>query len=217
VAIIPVGTANNIARAFGVTGAPHELAETWRLDRYRRLNVGLATGPWGRQRFVEGVGIGMLAAAMEKPFAKLSGAVKLLAAREDLRKKLRKAKPINVKFGIDGESLRTKEVFGIEIVNIAYVGPALALPSAADAGKGKLSLIVIGERERDAILSWIDAPRGRLIPLRTRPARKIEFSWKNTPVRLDGEVMDVPDGRQSATAQVDGSTVKVLVSSTRIE
>src|SRR5690606_10418925 len=34
-AIVPLGTANNIARSLGIAGTPPHLAEGWRLDHWR--------------------------------------------------------------------------------------------------------------------------------------------------------------------------------------
>ena len=57
IAIIPLGSANNIARSFGIAGTPHEIAESWDLHRYQPFQVGNAQGPWGERQFVEGVGL----------------------------------------------------------------------------------------------------------------------------------------------------------------
>ncbi|HEX9455751.1 MAG TPA: diacylglycerol kinase family protein, partial [Candidatus Binatia bacterium] len=62
IAILPVGTANNIAHALGLTGlALDSLIGEW--DSARRVNfdVGEAKGPWGSTYFIEGVGVGLFA------------------------------------------------------------------------------------------------------------------------------------------------------------
>lgn len=45
VAILPLGTANNIARSLGIAGTPHELAESWHIEHARKLDIGAANGP----------------------------------------------------------------------------------------------------------------------------------------------------------------------------
>ena len=57
-AIIPAGTANNIARSLGICGAPLAAIAEWDMNRRRRLDVGNAHGPWGCRAFVEGIGFG---------------------------------------------------------------------------------------------------------------------------------------------------------------
>ena len=57
-AILALGSANNIARSFKVAGAPLELAKGWDLKRWAPFDIGLVTGSWGQRRFVEAVGLG---------------------------------------------------------------------------------------------------------------------------------------------------------------
>ena len=62
VAILPSGTANNIARSLGLLKRPfEELVRGWRDARRVKLDVGIAYGPWGQRYFVEGLGAGLFA------------------------------------------------------------------------------------------------------------------------------------------------------------
>ena len=62
VAILPAGTANNIARSLGLLKQPfEELVRGWRDARRVQLDVGIAAGPWGERYFVEGLGAGLFA------------------------------------------------------------------------------------------------------------------------------------------------------------
>jgi diacylglycerol kinase family enzyme len=61
VAIFPLGTANNIARSFGIAGTPQELVEAWKIDHTHPLDVGLVKASRGTSRFVEGFGVGLFA------------------------------------------------------------------------------------------------------------------------------------------------------------
>src|SRR6476646_1552480 len=60
-AILPTGTANNIATSLGILGDPAAIVASWSRHDIRRVDVGLARGPWGETRFVESVGLGLLA------------------------------------------------------------------------------------------------------------------------------------------------------------
>jgi diacylglycerol kinase (ATP) len=60
-AILPLGTANNIARSLGIEGDADALLECVRKHLTRSLDVGSIKGPWGRRRFAEGLGVGLLA------------------------------------------------------------------------------------------------------------------------------------------------------------
>ena len=63
-AILPIGTANNIARAVGITDEIDELIPKLRFAKPRRLNVGIVKGPWGKLKFFEAVGFGIVAEAI---------------------------------------------------------------------------------------------------------------------------------------------------------
>ncbi len=58
-AILPIGTANNIAKSLGVLGSMRNLIAGWRRAERRRLTVGTVTSRWGAMRFVESVGVGV--------------------------------------------------------------------------------------------------------------------------------------------------------------
>ena len=58
-AILPIGTANNIAKSLGALGSFSELIAGWRRAQRRRLAVGTVATRWGSMRFVESVGVGV--------------------------------------------------------------------------------------------------------------------------------------------------------------
>src|SRR5680860_1361126 len=64
--ILPLGTANNIARCLSITGEAETLIKRLRGAPEKRLDVGIAIGPWGRRYFVESVGWGALAEAVDR-------------------------------------------------------------------------------------------------------------------------------------------------------
>ena len=65
IAILPMGTANNIGHALGLTGrAIESLITEWETARRLNFDMGEAEGPWGSKYFVEGVGVGLFAATI---------------------------------------------------------------------------------------------------------------------------------------------------------
>ena len=59
--VLPLGTANNLARALGFVASPEEIIATLDDGKKRTFDVGLAYGPWGKRYFFEGAGGGLLA------------------------------------------------------------------------------------------------------------------------------------------------------------
>ena len=70
-AILPLGTANNIAKSLGIEGEVREVVAGWKRARTVPFDLGVARGQWGESRFLESVGSGLvtagIAAAEEHP------------------------------------------------------------------------------------------------------------------------------------------------------
>src|SRR4029079_17021998 len=64
VAILPMGTANNIARSLGITGEALDVVRRLRRAPEKKLDIGVVNGPWGYKLFVEAVGFGLVAGLM---------------------------------------------------------------------------------------------------------------------------------------------------------
>jgi diacylglycerol kinase family enzyme len=67
IGLMPLGSANNIARSLGIAGTPAELAEQWDMAHlwpFHLMNVTEDDGE--RQSVVEGFGIGLIPALMRR-------------------------------------------------------------------------------------------------------------------------------------------------------
>jgi diacylglycerol kinase family enzyme len=211
IAILPLGTANNIARSMGIVGAPLELAETLRLDRSRRLDIGSAQGPWGHRRFVEAVGLGPLAQAIEKGSKRKSnGADRLRKSRRLLQRLLRKADVLNIEIRIDGETV-AGDILAVEILNVVYTGPALPLAPGADPGDGKLDVVCIPASRRKDVASWIEAPHEAPPPVVTEQGRKVVITGEFPHQRVDDEVFDPAPDQGTITLELEHEAAKILV------
>ena len=64
-AVLPLGTANNISRTLGISqlGVTH-LIRSWKKAAHVSFDAGVARGPWGKRYFIEGVGTGLLTHAI---------------------------------------------------------------------------------------------------------------------------------------------------------
>ncbi|MPZ41115.1 MAG: hypothetical protein GEU95_24330 [Rhizobiales bacterium] len=211
VAILPLGSANNIARSFGVAGAPYELAEMLHPLYWERLSVGVVRGPWGRRRFVEAVGLGPLARMMKKPSLDgTRGVDSLRGGRDELRKVMKKAKPLDIDVLVDGKSL-PGGILSIEIMNIIYTGPGLPLAPSADPSDRMLEVAYVRPADRKAMTAWIKAPQHRRPPVGVRRGREVKIIWRGDPIRVDDDVIDAPDRTATVTVTLERASAKVLV------
>jgi diacylglycerol kinase family enzyme len=211
VAILPLGTANNVARSMGIAGAPVQLAEVLRFDHSRRLDIGAAEGPWGEYRFVEGVGVGPIAHGLEKRKSggKLNSVDNLRKGREGLQKRLRKAEPLDLEVIVDGKTLKD-DLLAIEVLNVAYTGPALPLAPEADPGDGKFDVVCVTTGHRKDLVDWLVAPLEAPPPVTIIPGRKIKIAGDLPHQRLDDQVFD-PEKKAVIRVTLEHEAAKVLV------
>ncbi|TMA83666.1 MAG: hypothetical protein E6J74_35775 [Deltaproteobacteria bacterium] len=67
IAILPLGTANNIATSLNLIDPPIEhLIAGWAIARRMKYDVGIASGPWGSTCFIEGLGVGLFGDTMSR-------------------------------------------------------------------------------------------------------------------------------------------------------
>jgi diacylglycerol kinase family enzyme len=210
IAILPMGSANNIARSFGVAGQPYELAEILHPLYWQRFSMGVVRGPWGRRRFVEAVGLGPLARMMKMPSLDVSGVESLRGGRNALRKIMRTAKPLDIDVTIDGRPV-ADSILAIEIMKIVYTGPGLPLAPSADPADRVLEVICVRPGERRAMMDWIKEPQHRRPPVTMRRGRRIDRAWRNGPMRIDDDVVDAPDRETTMTVSLERAAARVLV------
>jgi diacylglycerol kinase (ATP) len=55
--VLPLGTANNLARSLGFIASPEEIITGLEGGKRRAFDVGLARGPWGKRHFFESAGV----------------------------------------------------------------------------------------------------------------------------------------------------------------
>jgi diacylglycerol kinase (ATP) len=194
--ILPLGTANNLARSLGFIAPAEEIISQLEGGRMRPFDVGLAYGPWGKRYFFESVGGGLLADHVQKTKGKGKKTKRLSEEHEMtrhvslLRGMLHNYPARNWKIGIDGEDISGRYIFW-EAMNIRSVGPALYLASQAATKDGRLDFVCAREEDRFRFMQHLEAwLSGRRIkfPLPLRRFRKIKIIWENSTLHFDGKL-----------------------------
>jgi len=223
VALLPSGTANNIARSLGQHERPfEELVRAWERARHLRLDLGIVEGPWGKRYFLEGIGAGVFADLLAhsdpaKSKRRKKAKHPVAAGLERLRRQAKHAEPVQICAALDGEDI-SGEYLLFEALNLRYIGPNLFLTADAP-GNGRFELVMVTEPERSRLLYYLDHwqdDRERLAILPSRSGRRLQVEWTGFPLHIDDKLQ--PGTRIKpkkmagmVEARIDGASVRFIV------
>ena len=203
IAILPLGTANNIAKSLGLAGEIDDLVAGWPEARARPYYPISASGPWGVRRLTEGIGFG----AFEQAMSELPGRLRLKRARELIGKIVTDSPPENLEIGVEGETIAGRFAI-VEITTIPLVGPRLPLAPDADPSDRELDICFVGDAaaERDGFARWLeDADSSEAVPASLRRAQRLTIAGQFRRVRLDSKLWNgEPDPRTASAWPVIG-------------
>jgi diacylglycerol kinase (ATP) len=210
-AILPIGTANNIARSLGIVGEPKSLLSGLSAAPLKSLDVGLAKGPWGKSIFLEAVGLGPIAEAISHSGPKPPKAIRINSGREALQEFVKEAEAERLEIAVDGEVL-AGEFLLVEILNLNFTGPALALAYSAAPDDQLLDVVFLFKSERNKMLAWLDAhPEHMPPPITVRRGQKVRLDWEYGYLRIDSEVYLPPKKPRPVEVTLQKKSLRVLV------
>lgn len=199
IAVLPLGTANNIASSLGIMGTPEEVIASWATARRAKIDMGVAEGPWGRKTFIEGIGLGLIgrSIAIIDDIDAASG--RAFSTKEDKMHRdlcvmaalAHEMFPTTVKMDLDGNK-SVDDYLLLEVLNINRAGPGIELASAADPCDGKLDLVWASAQERKAVAQSIEKclSESRYRPLLTsRKIKRLRLAVGKCELRLDDKVV----------------------------
>jgi diacylglycerol kinase family enzyme len=163
IAILPLGTANNVAYAFGydATDDPAARVAGWPVNE-KIFHLARAEKDGQRQTFLESVGIGAFADMVSNSRSggkKSSPAVALLAIRQALVKRLLEAKPVAITARFDGETV-SGEYLMFECLNLPWYGPRLRLAPQQSPDSRTVTLCAVPVHARETAAQWISTGEG---------------------------------------------------------
>jgi diacylglycerol kinase (ATP) len=199
VALLPVGSANNIAKTLGYRGDESPAAVIERLDEAERgrFDVGSLRSARSGRAFVESAGSGVFTEMLLRAEAvdtSTGGSAKVELGLRLLRDVLveQEARPWRVE--ADGVGL-SGEFLAVEAMNVRSLGPNVPLAPGADPGDGLLELVLVRPQDRDELVAYAEARLAErsapALELEIRRAERIEVGppegWK---LHFDDELLE---------------------------
>jgi diacylglycerol kinase family enzyme len=228
IALLPSGTANNIARSLEQVERPfEELVRGWEKARRVKLDVGVAKGPWGERNFIEGVGFGLFAGLLastetdrktDKKSKPGGSAGKVESALRRLKKDAERFEAIEVAAKLDGKDLSGRYLM-LEALNLRYVGPNMHLAPDSKPGDGEFEVVLVTEQERDRLVHYLESwqdNRERLAVLPSHRGTRLQIEWTGFPLHIDDKLYPKKDPEPEeiaghVEARIDGASVEFLM------
>lgn len=223
-AVLPLGTANNVATKLGIVNLPVDvLVAGWATATQQHFDIGVACARWGTRRFLESVGVGLLADGMSEidegaagyVNALEDGGARMTAALELFQAHLRTSAPKRVRLAVDGADL-SGDYAMVEVLNFGAAGPNLHLSPSGEASDGLLDVVVVGERERHELIRLLPAARDAPECLQILPvhkARHVTLRAERMALHVDDRLwrMSAPDVGSEIALKVEQAALTVLI------
>jgi diacylglycerol kinase (ATP) len=223
-ALLPLGTANNISKTLGITGKPEEIIETWESGVMKPFDVGRIYGLKKQIGFfLEGIGYGVfprLMKEMKKKKASLpdSPEENLKIALETLHDIILSSKARYAKISVDGTDYSGKFLLA-EVMNTQSIGPNLNLTPIGDPSDGEFEVILVSERQREEFAAYV---HNKLHGIEQPPifnilkAKNLEMYWEGRLVHVDDEIVELKKSKNIRIKMQEG-LLKFLVKPLVIE
>jgi diacylglycerol kinase (ATP) len=203
IALLPCGTANNIATTLGIEGDTKHIVLIKGLD--------------DSQFFVESFGYGLFPSLMkamrdvnkddiDSPEKELQLALKVL------HKLTLTQRPTYCEVELDGVDY-SGEYLLVEAMNINMIGPNLHLSPKADPGDDWLEVVLVAEEHREQLATYIlDRINGKDVTYTddSHKAKKVRLQWDGPEGHIDDKSVDM-DPKTSIELTVDSRKLEFLI------
>jgi diacylglycerol kinase (ATP) len=217
-ALLPLGTANNIAKTLGISGTPEEVIETWESGVIKPFDVGRIYGLKKQTGFfLEGIGYGAFPRLMKEMKKKKdelpdSPEENLKIALETLHDIILTSKARYCKISLDGTDYSGKFLL-VEVMNTQSIGPNLNLTPVGDPSDGEFEVILVSERQRDEFAAYV---HNKLHGIEQPPifnilkAKNLEMYWEGRLLHIDDEIVELKKPKDARIKMQEG-LLKFLV------
>lgn len=201
IALLPFGTANNIAESLNIRGEPAGIIQSWNIHNTMAVDVGRLQTPNKLAVFIESYGYGLFPCLMEEMVRQGKNDIKEKQVRVKEALKLMHSishtyEPQYCELMIDGKD-HSGVYLMAEIMNTRFIGPNLFLSPFGNPGDGTFEVVLIPGEDQQRFAAYIDSKINDaeiLYSFKTIKAEDVRINWKGTHVHIDDELLQLqPD------------------------
>lgn len=193
IALIPLGTANNIAKTLNILGDKADVIKSWRTAELKKFDLGIVKGFEKEEFFLEGFGFGLFPRLM-KEMEELDNSTKEVSeikrAQVILHAIVQTYEPRYCEITADGVDVSGHYLM-VEVMNIRSIGPRLVLTDS-DPGDGEFEVVLIPESHQkkfEAYLLNLISNKEDTFSFMTLKAKSIEIKWKGSDAHIDDQLV----------------------------
>jgi diacylglycerol kinase (ATP) len=196
IAILPCGTANNIATSLNIKGELIDIIRSWGNPETSAIDVGeifdIDKKP---DFFIESFGYGLFPYLMKEMERTGKNKIedkdeKMKAAQQLMHDISHSYKPHCCELIIDGED-HSGEYLMAEIMNTRFIGPNLFLSPHGHPGDGTFEVVLIPGEDKEKFAAYVDSKINDAEEVEysfvTIKAEDVKIKWKGTHVHVDDQ------------------------------
>ena len=195
-AVLPMGTANNIGNTFYSSLDAETVVKSWAQGNRKKVDIGRIEGLKKDMFFMEGFGIGVFPRLMkemkrQEERHEKDPQAELKTAQEILHDLVRTYEPKKCSITIDGKDY-TDDYVLVEVMNIRSVGPNLFLAPYADPTDGLLDVVLIPATEKEKLAMYMQHRKEGVeepFTFNIVQGKCIELKWKGTHAHIDDKLI----------------------------
>jgi diacylglycerol kinase family enzyme len=205
VALLPLGTANNIAKTLGVNEMqPKDIIAHLQKAHLKCFDIGRVYNVKDHDFFMESFGFGIFPYLMKKMKKReeeekpATAEAELQMAVETLYNIILEYEPRQCHLTVDGTDHSGKFLLA-EIMNIKSIGPNLELAPLADPTDGEFEIVLVPESHKAKFAAFVkEMLEGKetSYTFHTLKGNDIKIQWQGTHVHIDDKIVKIEENTE---------------------
>lgn len=211
IALLPFGTANNIATSLNIPQDNVKNISSWARYKLKNFDVGQVTGLKKTFYFIESFGFGIFPRLI-KVLNQMdteditTSEDKLSMALNTLLNITKNYEPVTFKIEINDRLIEDQAIM-IEIMNISHLGPHLKLSKGADSGDGYFDVVIVTKKDRKKMENYISKKielKDPVFPIKPILTKNIRIYCKGEDIHGDDQVIQTNKAGSLKFSLLDG-------------